>query len=239
MRTWRRVVIVVMVVATGLLFYRWWQAASSRAQAPPRTTAATEDPDLLAAGGTRPSRGGAAPADPGSSDAPSGPKLDRARADEMREKLHALFAEAGPLALLGGASAEPVEPREAGFPSMPVLGVWEGGAPRVDPEYIHTRIVEDLFPLAKGCYGDALKRDPKLNGRLDVFFRIIGDHKVGGVVDEVKMTDDTTITDPEFQTCVRESMMSVSFDAPPDDGELTVIFPIRFSPDDDEAGAGP
>jgi hypothetical protein len=74
-------------------------------------------------------------------------------------------------------------------------------------------------------------------GTLSVFFRVIGDRKVGGVVDEARMTDETTIADPEFQTCVRESMMSVSFDAPPGDGEITVVYPILFSPEEPEAGA--
>ena len=51
------------------------------------------------------------------------------------------------------------------------------------------------------------------------------------------MMDDTTITDPEFQTCVRESMMSVSFAAPPNDGEVTVVYPITFSNSDDDGGS--
>jgi len=221
-----------MVVATALLFYRWWQAASSRAQAPPRTAASTEDPDLLLAGGVRPGTEGTPPGE-------ALPKLDRARADRMREEIRALLAEAGPLALLGGSTAEPIAPVDAGFPTMPVLGTWDGGDPRVDPKYIQERVHEDLFPLARNCYADALKRDPKTSGRLEISFRIIGDHKVGGVVDDATLTDQTTITDPEFQTCVRESMMSVSFDAPPNDGEITVVYPILFSPEDDEAGPGP
>jgi hypothetical protein len=236
MRTWRRLVIVGMVVATALLFYRWWQAASSRAQAPPRTTATTEDPDLLLAGGVRPGSEGTPPGNPEPHGEPTGPKLDRAKADRMREEIRALLAEAGPLGLMGAASAEPAAPRDAGFPTMPTLGTWDGGDPRVDPKYIQQRVREDLFPLARGCYADAMKRDPKVAGRLVVSFRIIGDHKVGGVVDDAKLTDETTIADPEFQTCVRESMMSVSFDAPPNDGEITVVYPILFSPDDDEAG---
>jgi hypothetical protein len=57
------------------------------------------------------------------------------------------------------------------------------------------------------------------------------------VVDAAKLTDATTLVDPELQTCVRESMMAVSFDAPPNDGEITVVYPILFSPEDDEAGS--
>lgn len=50
------------------------------------------------------------------------------------------------------------------------------------------------------------------------------------------MGDGTTITDPEVQICLRESMMSVSFDAPPRGGEVTLVYPLAFSPGDDEAG---
>jgi hypothetical protein len=37
---------------------------------------------------------------------------------------------------------------------------------------------------------------------------------------------------------MRESMMSVTFDAPPEGGEVTVVYPVRFSPEDDDAGEG-
>jgi hypothetical protein len=239
MRTWRRVVIAVMVVATALLFYRWWQAASSKAA--PRGQAAAEDDEATPAAARAPHPPGPPPREQGGGNGSGepGPTLDRAKADRMREELHALFAEAGVLGLMGAVSAEPAAPRDAGFPTMPVLAVGDGGDPQVDPKYIQQRVHEDLFPIARACYGDALKRDPKTSGKLVVSFRIIGDHKVGGVVDDAKLTDETTITDPEFQTCVRESMMAVSFDAPPGDREITVVYPILFSPEDDEAGAGP
>jgi hypothetical protein len=237
MRTWRRVVIAVMVVATALLFYRWWQAASSKAR-PNRVLEDTVVDGVLRQSPAATAGGAAGRAGAPEHEEPSeGPKLDRARADKMRAELHALFAEAGPLVLLGGSSAEPMAPVDAGFPTMPVLGPGEGGDTQVDPKYIQKRVREDLFPLAKNCYGDALKRNPKLGGKLVVFFRIIGDKKVGGVVDEARMTEETTIDDAEMQTCVRESMMSVSFDAPPGDQEITVVYPILFSPEDDEAGS--
>jgi hypothetical protein len=236
MRTWRRVVIAVMVVATALLFYRWWQAASAKADRRPRATAEADDPEPAS---TRGASGGARPGAPGAPEpgaSPEGPKLDRPRADEMRERLHALFAEAGALALMGGSPVEPDAAPEAGPPRPFAAGAFDAGPEKLSPEYIKDRVHEDLFPLAKGCYADALKRNPKLAGRLSVAFRIIGDPKVGGVVDEAHMADDTTIADAEMQTCVRESMMSVSFDAPPNGGEVTVIYPIEFSPDDDDAG---
>ncbi len=55
-------------------------------------------------------------------------------------------------------------------------------------------------------------------------------------MDEAKLVDGTSIDDSEMQTCVRESMMSVSFDAPPHDGEVTVVYPIEFAPDEPDSG---
>jgi hypothetical protein len=236
MRTWRRVVIVGMVVATALLFWRWWQSASSRAEPRPQSTRDPGETERLAARAARPPGAGAGDPGGGNGNDEPGPKLDRAKADRMREEIRALLAEAGPLGLLGGSSAEPIVPREAGFPTMPTLASGDGGDPKVDPKYIQQRVREDLFPIARKCYGEALKRDPKAAGKVVVSFTILGDHKVGGVVDDAKLTDETTLADPELQTCVRESMMAVSFDAPPNDGEITVVYPILFSPEDDEAG---
>jgi len=234
MRTWRRAVVVLMVVATALLAYRWWERASSKAQRRSGAAMAESQDD-------EPNTGAAAavPAPNESSlDAgvSHGPKLDRAQADRMREAIRGLLAEAGVL----GMSGEPIEAAAPAptfaFGSMPVLGLDDAGNPRVDPKYIQARVREDLFPLALDCYNDALKRNPKLAGKLVVYFRIIGDRKVGGVVDEAKLVDGTSIDDREMQTCVRESMMSVSFDAPPHDGEVTVVYPIEFAPDEPDSG---
>jgi hypothetical protein len=166
-------------------------------------------------------------------------RLDRVRADRMREQIRAFFAEAGSVARTRPPSQpEDAAAASAGFPTIPVLTDGDGGSDRIDPNYIRTRVHEDLLPLAKDCYASALKRDPKMAGKLVVHFRIIGDRKVGGVVDETKLLDGTTLTDPEMQTCVQESMMSVSFDAPPGDKEITVTYPLVFSPEDDDGGAG-
>ena len=231
MRAWRRVVVILVIAVTAALLYRWWQAASSKGQRRGSPAAANDDTEVIApgaAGASSSSREGVL--DAGTQHA--GPKLDRAQADRMREAIHALLAEAGVLGLAG----EPIEAAAPAsgpaFGSMPVLGLDDAGNPRVDPKYIQARVREDLFPLALDCYSDALKRDPKLAGKLVVYFRVIGDHKVGGVVDEAKLVDGTTIDDREMQTCVRESMMSVSFDAPPHDGEVTVVYPIEFAPDE-------
>jgi hypothetical protein len=236
MRTWRRAVTVLVVLATAFLFYRWFENMSSRAA--PRAGALDEGDDPSTAPGPRaPHLAAKRPPPPGAPSAePAAPVLDRAKADKMREELHALFAEAGVLALGGAPLDASAAPPPHGFGTMPTK-LDDAGETVVDPKYIQSRVREDLFPLAKDCYVHALEKKPRLGGKLAVYFRVIGDEKVGGVVDEVKMMNETTLDDPEMVTCVKESMMSVSFAAPPGGGELTVVYPIVFSPDDDDAGA--
>jgi len=185
--------------------------------------------------------GDVAPGDhPATSEAPAEhalAKLDRVRADRERELLHALFAEAGALPLLGAAAAS-AAPAPSVYPTMPQVPVGDAGETNIDPKYIQSVVRDDYFPLAKQCYTNALERNPKLAGRIEMSFRILGDPKIGGVVDDVKLGDGTTIDDKEMQTCLRESMMSVTFDAPPEGGEVTVVYPVLFSPEDDDAGEG-
>ena len=156
-------------------------------------------------------------------------RIDRERTDHMREQIHALLA---------GAAAEALKPAASASarPLFPLPPVDAGVSTGFSKEYIQQRIHEDLFPLAKECYTNALVKTPRLAGKLVVSFKILGDRKVGGVVDDVQLTDDSTLEDEEVRTCVRESMMSVSIDAPPNDGEVTVRYPIVFSPDKSDGG---
>jgi len=147
----------------------------------------------------------------------------------MRAAIHALFAAAG-----GTADA----PATAGtvvhtFPRATMPS--DGGALH---DYIRDRVHEDLFPLARECYSAALARKPKLAGKLVVNFTIVGDTRVGGVVDSAEIDPTSNLVDQEMSTCVKESMMSVAFDAPPEGRSLvTVTYPIEFSPDDAPDGA--
>jgi hypothetical protein len=235
MRTWRLVVIAAVLFATAFLLHRWWQQTSSRADRRAHRTDEPDESEPQAATGSRSlaSGHGGAGAQPG--DAPASPKLDRALADRMREQIRALLAEAGPMVAGADPGAKP--PTAPSFGTMPQL-VQPDGSTNVDPDYLRSVMHSDFFPLAKDCYVTALGKNPSLAGRIELHFEIIGDRKVGGVVDEAKFLEGTTIDDREFQTCVRESMLSVSFAAPPNDGSLTVTYPIVFSPDEPEGGAG-
>jgi hypothetical protein len=55
------------------------------------------------------------------------------------------------------------------------------------------------------------------------------------VVDEAEVDSASTITDPEMQTCMHESMMAMAFKPPPGGGSVSVPFPFTLVPGD----AGP
>jgi hypothetical protein len=111
-----------------------------------------------------------------------------------------------------------------------------GPSHNLSREYLQARIREDFYPLAMACYESALAKRPEQRGKVVVDFMIVGDAKVGGIVDQAKINERTDITDAEFTGCIRESMLSMVFAPPDNDGWVTVTYPFEFSPDgDDEA----
>jgi hypothetical protein len=160
---------------------------------------------------------------------PDGTIVDRQRRDAVRQQLLAAHP----------PEPEPSTPESAAAaaPSIPPLDALEIPG-KLDPKYIQDRIHEDYFPLARGCYDEAAKRKPGLRGRLAMHFKIVGDQKIGGIVENAHFGEGTDIDDPEFRTCMRESLLSVAFKAPDEGGEVEVEYPIEFSPGDDEDDAG-
>jgi hypothetical protein len=94
-----------------------------------------------------------------------------------------------------------------------------------------------MFPLLHQCYEDTLRRHPTLGGRLVLTFSIVGDPAVGGIVEDADFAEESSIQDDEMRTCVRESLMTLTFDKPPTGGGyVTVKYPIEFAPDEPDAG---
>jgi hypothetical protein len=153
-------------------------------------------------------------------------KLDRQASDRMRAQIHQSLGQHG-----GGGpaprSADPADARdEPPTAEQP---------PALDREYIQARIREDLLPVAVECYESALSDDPELAGELAMDFAILGDPDVGGVVDEASIDQEKSTLANEFvRECVRESLMAVNFDAPPDGGRVDVSYSFKFSPDEPE-----
>ena len=65
----------------------------------------------------------------------------------------------------------------------------EGPTGTLDKTYIRDVVREDLVPIAKECYENALERTPDLAGSVMLQFSIAGDESVGGIVDEVSFSD--------------------------------------------------
>ncbi|MET0594086.1 MAG: AgmX/PglI C-terminal domain-containing protein [Polyangiaceae bacterium] len=110
-----------------------------------------------------------------------------------------------------------------------------GPSHNLSREYLEQRIREDFYPMAIACYEAALADTPTLAGKVVVDFMIVGDTKVGGIVDQAKINDRTTIADTKMTDCLRESMLSMVFAAPDNDGWVTVTYPFVFAPDGDGA----
>lgn len=212
-----RIVAAASFVLLAVIYFFHSHADKKKSVAPPAATDAIANPADLPSPNES-----AAPTDNAPTD-PNLPKLDRARADAIREKLREL----SPI-LPGAASAAPKN--TAG--TIPEMPHGEGANDPALHDYIHQKIKDDYLPLAKSCYENALAKTPDLGGRLVMKFKIVGDKRVGGVVDSAEVEPDNTIQDDAFLQCVKESMMAVSFDAPPNDGSVTVKYPLIFSSGD-------
>jgi hypothetical protein len=139
---------------------------------------------------------------------------DRAARDELRKRILKAWAE-NPDPKIANAA------REGHF--EPIPGDHDAGA-----AYIQSVVREQFLPLAKKCYEDFLTRKDA-GGRIEMKFTIVGDQKIGGVVDDVDLVSDGGLDDDEMVTCMRESFLGIAFRPPPKDW-VTVVYPIEFHP---------
>jgi cell division protein FtsN len=160
---------------------------------------------------------------------------DRQRHEDVRAQLRAAFE----------ARGVPYDPHTG----LPIAQRAQGPSGNLSPEYIQARVRGDFYPLARSCYEAALERVPNLRRRLVMKFSIVGDAKIGGIVEQAeveveKWAGDSSVesaapsdsNDREFATCMRESMLSMVFEPPDNGGWVTVVYPILFSPDDEAPG---
>jgi hypothetical protein len=104
----------------------------------------------------------------------------------------------------------------------------------MEPGYIRERVRNDFFPFAKVCYAEAVKAQGDLAGELVLRFIIVGDSKIGGIVESVDVLDKSTLRDHAMIECIRESFLGTKFPASEHGGWVSVEYPISFSPDDDD-----
>lgn len=101
------------------------------------------------------------------------------------------------------------------------------------PEYIRSR-VRELVPLIAECYELALHEQADLEGRLVVEFTIAGEPDVGGIVEESRIAEASTLRHPTLDECVRETMYTAELEAPEGGGRVTVRYPFTFRPESAE-----
>lgn len=92
------------------------------------------------------------------------------------------------------------------------------------PPHVIQRIVRQNFGRFRMCYQQGLARNPSLEGRIPVRFVIGRD----GAVSNVSAGGD--LPDGAVRSCVQSAFYGLSF-PPPDDGIVTVTYPIMFSPE--------
>jgi hypothetical protein len=114
--------------------------------------------------------------------------------------------------------------------------------PDVDPEhedlinsalgrYLTQRSDEDFLPLARQCYENVLAKHPAFESNAVVDFEIIGDPSGPALVDKAELKQRENKTEPEFSTCLREPMMTLRLDEPPEEMErISASFQFGFSP---------
>ncbi len=172
---------------------------------------------------------GASGGSPGTpSDGPPPPVIDKAKRDKMRELIWKAFGEPAP------TRAAPDKKRyvlpEHGDMWTGTEGVASDAEPGIEPEYVKLqRARAILLGRAEVRYGDALATNPKLEGEIDLWFVIVGDKNVGGIVESVDVLNKSTLRDPDVIECLRESFLGVTFPPPKGGGVVTVEYPISFS----------
>lgn len=149
-------------------------------------------------------------------------RAQRDRADEIRRQLaeRPVAAVAAP-----GAAGEP-----AVDSVTPTLSEAEKASRSA---YMRRALQEQYVPVAKSCYEELLARQPRAQGKVVLAFSIVGDSDAdaGGVVEEAELRDDSTMDDPEFVQCMRESLYSTVFEPPPRGAsKTTIVYPIELSP---------
>jgi hypothetical protein len=218
------------VVVLGVVAWRWPRGVGSPAGK--RARVATEGPEseTASATGSSTDKTGTGPASE-----PTTYALERAKRDQMRALIwQALGQSSPPDAAAPKKGGTYVLPDRPPWPDWPPHGDGDAAPalPRIDPKYIQESVRNDFFPLARKCYGDALEQNPQLGGKVVFAFNIVGDAKVGGIIEAVDVLNESTLRDPDVIDCMRQSFLTVTFPPPANGGEVTVVYPIVFSNDD-------
>jgi hypothetical protein len=220
--------VAALIVAIGLAV--WFRFHPSDEPAAAKNAAgadeATEGPAPVA----RPAPSARAP------QAPAMPPIDRAKRDAMRELIYKAFNQPAPPVTPPSKSTYVLPEHGPGWTGKEIPGQTGSAEVGIEPEYIQDSVRQQFFPVAKKCYVDALTTNPALEGRINLWFVIVGDSNIGGIVESVDVLNKSTLRDPDVIECLRESFLGVTFPPPKGGGAVTVEYPIVFSNSDDDGG---
>lgn len=104
----------------------------------------------------------------------------------------------------------------------------DGEAVGGDGDFAAAQVVALLrqrLSAIRACYGNQLRRDPTLAGRVTVQFTI----ETSGAVHDVRAAENTT-NDPAVGTCVTGVVSRFRWTPGPEGGSVTFSYPIVFSP---------
>jgi len=128
----------------------------------------------------------------------------RRRADGLRAQIHAL----SPRSKLDASANRAEQPLD---------------------RYVQAIAHDEFLPMAHACYGDLSTQKPDARGKVALHVVVVGHPAVGGVVDSVQLDSGSTLDDPQLTTCLVESMLALSFGAPPDGQErVEFVYPFEF-----------
>jgi len=150
--------------------------------------------------------------------------MNRKVHDELRKRLLTAWAAESDPEVAAAAKQGRFLPAPAGE---------DGG--RMDPKYIQEVVRGEFMPMAKKCYEELLTRKKDAKGRFEMSFTIVADEKQGAILEDVEADHgDSGVADEKMTTCMRESMNTLAFRPPAHGGVVTVVYPILFSPDEDD-----
>jgi hypothetical protein len=88
-----------------------------------------------------------------------------------------------------------------------------------------------LNALLGECYDLGRAEDPKLEGKVKLRFTVVGEPKIGGLLETAEIVDDgfTTITQQTLRDCMTQQLHALELDPPPEgmrvEREVTLQFP--------------
>jgi hypothetical protein len=91
------------------------------------------------------------------------------------------------------------------------------------------RALGTLNSLLGQCYDLGRAEDPAFAGTIEVQFKLVGEPKVGALLEDVQIVDeDTSITQPTFRDCVTQQLYALELDPPPDGVTIERQLTLRF-----------